>query len=575
MSEQKTGSTGRKKTWLIVIGVVFCVGCLCICIISLGGALLLREDLPDWFSGKSAGRLEISSVSVNGDVSGVYLLDSGIAKQQVYFTVDQEGNASFNLDGDPAGPFQIQFTADNTAGIEWNGQSWDGNGSLSGAEKASLEAAFESDLGQGLTSIPLLAACRSNSDLTPDQMAALLVPLQMKYKYLVSDRSGLAQELIQEYSCSSTENGLSSVLGSNLVQLSKSAPVPVVPGFFPFDESGAVEGEFSTTGSGKSACAQDSLPAPDLQDSISSLLDSPAFDVPGPCGALCRGACGADCDPDNCSFAKENRCEKDEHGQNTGNVIGVVVFECGLHQGCINHDDCYDRCNLANGCNTWSAAFCRHAVTSNPTQFQAGFCDQTAIWEEGPLDPALWMHGFGDMPLRKTYVYLDDEYGSYYNPGGCPIGEDSPLQPTQDSKQESEQKQPEDQKGEIQICDLLPGDPDLNPRSEYDCIGNYAESGGVREVQITTSPGGKSCTSLENNDYAIIIKELSIGDCGFQIEEGYLGTPGLPGYEGWGIDYVLGDYRVTVKTRDPYPSEAAWIEYMAHEVELQIREMTP
>jgi hypothetical protein len=47
------------------------------------------------------------------------------------------------------------------------------------------------------------------------------------------------------------------------------------------------------------------------------------------------------------------------------------------------------------------------------------------------------MYGFGDMPLQKTYVYLDDEYGSYYNPGGCPIGEDSPLQPIRDSKQES------------------------------------------------------------------------------------------------------------------------------------------
>ncbi len=432
MGDQKTLAASKKKTWLIIIGVLSCVGCLCICITSLGIAFYLRDDTPDGFSGKSSGRLEISSLSDNGDISGVYFLERGLDKKQIFFTVDQRGNAFYNLDGDPAGPLKIQFTAENTVEIQWNKQSWDGNGPLSATEKASLVAAFESDLGQGLTSIPLQAACRSDSDLTPGQMAALLVPLQMKYKYLVSNRSGLAEELIQEYPCSSSEHGLSSGLGSNLVQFTISAPVPVVPGFFPFDETGAIEGEFSTTGSNKSACARYYDTSLDLQDPVrSTFSDPPAFDAPGPCGALCRGACGADCDPDNCSFSKENRCEKDENGQNTGNVFRVVVFECGLHQGCINHDDCYDRCNLANGCNTWSAAFCRHAITSNPTQVQAGFCDQTAIVEEGPIDPALWMHGFGDMPLRKTYVYVDEEYGSYYNPGGCPIGEESP-QPTEE-----------------------------------------------------------------------------------------------------------------------------------------------
>lgn len=60
-----------------------------------------------------------------------------------------------------------------------------------------------------------------------------------------------------------------------------------------------------------------------------------------PSGALCRGACGRDC-PSTCEDLPDiSICAPDgEH------VCKYKVIKCGSHQGCRDHDDCYDACAL-------------------------------------------------------------------------------------------------------------------------------------------------------------------------------------------------------------------------------------
>jgi hypothetical protein len=175
----------------------------------------------------------------------------------------------------------------------------------------------------------------------------------------------------------------------------------------------------------------------------------------GPCEAMCRGACGADCEPNNCKMAKELRCEKDEDGRNTGNEILITSYDCGLHEGCIEHDNCYDRCNDRFGCGSWGAAFCRHGWSpeTNTRFIFDMFCDQSAIFDYGTTDPVLWMNGFGPMPERETFEYVDQSYGRMSNFDRCPI---------EKQQEESAEKQPQAEKPEVEFEWVLVK-PEVNP----------------------------------------------------------------------------------------------------------------
>jgi hypothetical protein len=72
------------------------------------------------------------------------------------------------------------------------------------------------------------------------------------------------------------------------------------------------------------------------------------------------------------------------------------------------------------------------------------------------------------------------------------------------------------------------------------------------------------CQGMANSDCTVVMKEMNLGDCGFQVEQGYLGTPrGAPGYEGWGIQFGLEGFSVSVMTNQNYPAIETWIHLTA------------
>ena len=59
-------------------------------------------------------------------------------------------------------------------------------------------------------------------------------------------------------------------------------------------------------------------------------------------GALCRGACGADCDEDACLQAPlYTLCVSNAESHR---FCTYRVTDCGSHSGCVTHDTCYDAC---------------------------------------------------------------------------------------------------------------------------------------------------------------------------------------------------------------------------------------
>ena len=305
----------------------------------------------------------------------------------------------------------------------------------------------------------------------------------------------------------------------------------------------------------------------------------------GTCGALCRGACGADCDLDNYKLSIDYQCELDEEGKNTGYAYRALIYDCGMHRGCINHDDCYDICNMANGCNSWSVAICRHSVLPGGSDLNAGFCDQTAIMQEGPIDPALWAYGFGYMSDRKTFIYRDRNWaddGYKYNPDACPLDQKADQPQPDEDKQEvpekepgAEEKAPAPDPKQLDPCDFMPSGGEVRTLNEYSCFGAYSDQPGERTVQIgITSPENmdRLCQSMENSDFTVVMNKLDLGFCGFQVEQGYMATPrGAPGYEGWGILFGLEGFSVHVMTNDNYPANELWIHQTAEEVEETIK----
>lgn len=129
---------------------------------------------------------------------------------------------------------------------------------------------------------------------------------------------------------------------------------------------------------------------------------------------------------------------------------------------------------------------------------------------------------------------------------------------------------------EFDLCDLLPQGGELGSTSEYMCFATYSDQPGVRTVQLGLSPSGESssqCQGIVNSDYAIIMNELDLGECGYQVESGYLGTPQSgPGYEGWGIHFAMEGINVKVMTNVNYSANDTWIFTTAGQIENTIKE---
>lgn len=363
----------------------------------------------------------------DGSVSGSYA--HGNSGDMVSFIVTKEGFATFQLDGgSDSETLTVDLSDEQTASMVWNGTTIDGFGGLNQAQQSAFNDLVSSSISDGLKMIPLDIACLGEDEIDPKQVAALLVPLQMRFKYLITDRDAESQKLLDLSQCGYGENREDEP--GSLILVSRAAPVPVVFGYFPFDAEGAVEAQTTSEDGLKTAClaASPSLSASELgssslQDSNPDNMAALRTNETGPCGALCRGACGADCEPNNCKESEDLRCEVNEEGLNTGMVIRYQIYDCGLHQGCIDHDNCYDRCNQAYGCDTWLAASCMHdwsPIGEFADKNTTWYCDQQAVSEHGAINPPLWTQGLGPQPIRETFEYLDEDYEKRWNPEKCP-----------------------------------------------------------------------------------------------------------------------------------------------------------
>lgn len=110
-----------------------------------------------------------------------------------------------------------------------------------------------------------------------------------------------------------------------------------------------------------------------------------------PSGSLCRGACGIDCDyTDACTddIIGITRC----FGNATSHRwCTYSVTECGSHQACRTHDQCFDNC----------VAFLPPSEVAN---CQNG-CNIQCIEDWNDLDCAAWATGHGPQPDRLKYTF--------------------------------------------------------------------------------------------------------------------------------------------------------------------------
>ena len=130
-----------------------------------------------------------------------------------------------------------------------------GLGVLSDKEKALLDNLDDSKLAHGLAMIPLDVACQGDESPNPAQMAALLYPLQLRFKYQSTDRAAKASELLALSQCNYGNADKETGKSSSIIMMTPSNPVPVVLGYFPCDEVGAVESS-TAQGGARLACVQ-------------------------------------------------------------------------------------------------------------------------------------------------------------------------------------------------------------------------------------------------------------------------------------------------------------------------------
>jgi hypothetical protein len=389
-------------------------------------SLVFDEQAAD---GRAAGKAA-------GSVSGRFRAADDRGSNPLEFNVTPDGYATFHIAGTPESEtLTVDLRTENTVTLGWNGVVLDGMGTLSGDEQAALEHLMISEMAHGLELIPLDAGCQVVPELEPRQVAALLVPLQMRFKYQVTDRQAEAERLIALSACDYSGGQVAEGKKVSSVMFSPENPIPVVFGYFPFDAEGAVEAPVASNGGAAGSPHLACLPAAAAQGGdeqnlfrplVSSVGSEPGIqiDVKGPCGTMCRGACGANCSLSNCTLTTEYRCETDAQGHNTGLETLYRVYECGLHQGCIDHDNCYDRCNETYGCGTFGAGMCRHAWTTDPLLIAAHpdwWCDQKAVGAHGWVFSGLWMEGYGPQPLSETFVYPSPTYVNQPNADRCPV----------------------------------------------------------------------------------------------------------------------------------------------------------
>jgi Domain of unknown function (DUF4157) len=163
----------------------------------------------------------------------------------------------------------------------------------------------------------------------------------------------------------------------------------------------------------RSVVIRTTTPAPCMPPPCPSPPPGHELRNPGiPSRALCRGACGADCDPDACRAQPAHvLCLSDPSGT-CHRICTYAVLECGSHQACRDHDACYDRCAAAGEMDLCNLPCLGGTV--NPCHCR---CDEGCCNVHGRVTCAQWSQGHGPQPDRLRFT--DPPTDSGIRRGAC------------------------------------------------------------------------------------------------------------------------------------------------------------
>lgn len=265
------------------------------------------------------------------------------------------------------------------ATLSFDGTELDGAGALEDEEEEALRALVASGLFPDLALIPLDVPCADSAvEPSPAALAALLFPLQLVEKYLTPQRTAQMAALASASACryyTKWEGNADPRPAPSYPVLQNGQVVPFSFGFLPLDEEGAT-----------------SLPV-----KSQALLPPTDSNVFGPGDSMCRGACGADCEENNCGEPeREWRCVQKD-GRNTGEKQRWKRYTCGEHEGCIEHDACFDNCKAVFGVGSWESGICMRG------------CDTQAAMGYGAGQGIEWAQGYGPYSHERSYDYSEGE----------------------------------------------------------------------------------------------------------------------------------------------------------------------
>lgn len=348
----------------------------------LVGACLLLAACAGSGGGGGAGaaKIDIDTDGPAGGASGRHV--SLLGGTVVDFSVTPQGpgqaEAVFSSAGGPE--VVASITGPEAGTLIIGGVAVDGIGALTAAERAAVEAMVAGPMAETLTLVPLELGCHGEADLESAAMAALLLPWQVASKYVETDRVAAALEAAAASSCRYFPEVEPDGKGAAAPHLLFGPEVvfPVVFGFFPFDDQGAIDG---------------TVPY--------ALPPAPAKSIEGTGGSRCRGACGLGCTTTNCTVKEAWYCVQDG-GEDTGEKEQWQTFTCGVAAGCIVHDACYDNCNALYGKGSFWAIHCKHARFFDS-------CDTDAQSMYGAVQCAKWAAGYGPYDTMQDFHYPADK----------------------------------------------------------------------------------------------------------------------------------------------------------------------
>ncbi|HEY3446171.1 MAG TPA: hypothetical protein VGK67_07390 [Myxococcales bacterium] len=133
----------------------------------------------------------------------------------------------------------VRLTGPEQASLQWGGVELAGFGALTGKEQAALSDLAQSPIAPAMAAVTLFLGCRQ--DVRPADLAALLFPWQMLFKY----RGGAAPEArvaaIRALGARSPCGYFQALSPGGPLQLAEDNPLPAVFGYFPFDAAGSDE----------------------------------------------------------------------------------------------------------------------------------------------------------------------------------------------------------------------------------------------------------------------------------------------------------------------------------------------